>query len=324
MDFGTSFASNIAIYPKLCSPFEDTVDDHEIPLETTKKCKCGGKLGHKNDGTSYICTSCGMMLDIIGDEMDSEKSSSSYRNNYNTFETSSPLRVYGQNSGQKGFICKTTDYKKTQLRDTIKQLQNIMSQSELSISQNVIVETANMYQQIQQYIIKRGDVRRGILAACLNKICKSYDIILKSKEISQMFKIKQSDLSNGEKILGEYKMENGNEKNTDLFLSRYFELLQIMDPTGQKMEFAKRLIRFTELCKIAQNSVPSSKCAGSIYLISSTDAGSAEDIEKKCKISKYTFKRFANNVLDALKNEQKPNIGNKLRHLFKKYNIHLK
>jgi transcription initiation factor TFIIIB Brf1 subunit/transcription initiation factor TFIIB len=318
------------ISPDISDPFADTSPEtDEATVESKKVCQCGGEMLCKNDRTAYICCDCGLMEDIVGDEIDPEKSNKNYD------VGSSPIRIFNQ-AGQGSFVCKTSDYSKTQLRDTVRQLQMLFSQGNKFVgTQNIIVETAEMYHQIQQCTIKRGDVRLGILAACLNKVCKKHNIIQKAKEIAGCFGIEQSDLSNGEKILSEYLgNENPKTKNTDLYLLRYFELLGIphtqtleSGQTRNYMEFAQKLITFTNKFKIAENSIPSSKCAGAIYILCEKCeelSTKMDDIETKCDISRSTFKRFAINVSGVLNDEKKIDIQKKMKHLFNKYYIPLK
>jgi hypothetical protein len=92
--------------------------------------------------------------------------------------------------------------------------------------------------------------------------------------------------------------------------------------------FALDLIRFTQTFKIADTSMDSSKCAGTIYILSIRVDDleiPIEDIEKECDISKTTFCKFSKEV-DRILNTDHPNYKKtkrKLRHLFKKYDIPL-
>ena len=91
-------------------------------------------------------------------------------------------------------------------------------------------------------------------------------------------------------------------------------------------QFALDLIKFAQCFKISDASMDSSKCAGSIYIITSrfSDLGvSAEDIETECDISKTTFCKFSKEIERMLNtdNPRAQKTKRKLRHLFNKYEI---
>lgn len=353
-DFNT-LESFTGYTPVISNPFTyNSINLHEKPtIDCVKKCpECEySEMYRKNNGTAFVCYKCGLMENIVGDEIEPKKSSNN--NNYNTADQSAPLRVVGTGSQhyQKAFLSKISDYKKTQLRDTVKQLQNILYQNGgKSISHSIIYDTAQMYRKIQQHAIKRGDVRKGALAACLNMVCQEAGIIKKPKEFSDMFGIDQSDFSGGEKILNDLKNSGViiSKKSTpiELFLARFFESLSIPetglrninnsedhDENNKKeevnyMEFSKLLIRFANKFKIAEHSIPSSQCAGVIYILSLKCGElclSKDEIQEKCSVSKSTFKRFAKDISLFLENrdEKKKILRRKLRHLFNKFNIPL-
>ncbi len=144
-------------------------------------------------------------------------------------------------------------------------------------------------------------------------MCIKNKITRKPKEIADIFDIPQTDLSFGEKIIdkliadGQLESESTTQGYFDVdqeiesFTDRYFEDLDIPNNSEYK-SFVMQLIKFTIDKHIADSSVTSSKCAGAIYILAlKCDELKLKwnHIQTKCKISKSTFARFANAVLDA-------------------------
>lgn len=293
---------------------------------------------------AYICKECGRMEEMVGVIEDGGTESIS---NYNTSDdAAAPVRINGPDSYlyQKKLIGNIANYKKTQKKNTKDQMIQIVSQyNGYKIPQGVVVEAANFYYEVQQHCIKRGDVRKGAMAACLYRMCIKHNITRKPKEISDIFGIAQSELSNGEKILDDLiarglikAQETQNQETTamDSFLNRYFEVLGIpaesTQPNGPKYRtFATRLILFTTKYNIAASSITSSKCAGAVYILASKCGElniKRDQIEKECVISKSTFSRFFREIMEII-NTTEPRLApvkSRLINIFKKNNIPLK
>lgn len=329
---------------------------------------CNGKMFRSLRGME--CEKCGKIEDDIGNDIDIINSengngSSDIVNSYNTSDTSAtPIRISGPNNYiyQKKLVSSTSNYKKTQKKNTNDQMINYVYQYKGSTPpKNVVLEAAELYYSVQQHCIKRGEVRKGTMAACLYRICIIHNITRKPKEISDIFEISQSELSNGEKILDELvasgliKIKDINSMNTQssnlsitqsglninqddkqmhAFLNRYFESLNIpVDEDGfipidrpNYKEFSCKLIRFTKKYRIAESSIMSSKCAGVVYILSTKRKElqiKRDMIEKECSISKSTFSRFSQSVFGVLNSDELlyKKVKNRLKNLFKKYQI---
>lgn len=326
--------------------------------------ECDGEMSRSSEGMSYICDKCGCIEDDIGSEIDlavvsadgGGNGSSDVVSSYNTSDTSStPIRISGPNNYiyQKKLISSTSNYKKTQKKNTNDQMINIIYQYKGSTPpNNVVLEAAEYYYEVQQHCIKRGDVRKGTMAACLYRVCESHGITRKPKEIADIFGIPQSEFSNGEKILDDLEARglikviksnintlqsnewDDDEKKMHAFLNRYFESLGIpVDEIGVTFvdrpnykEFACQLIKFTTKYRIAKSSIMSSKCAGAIYILSTKRSElhiKRDVIEKECVISKSTFSRYSQAVFNMLNSEEEnfKKVRSRLRKLFKNYQI---
>ena len=333
----------------------DTEISYKRQINKRKVPKCEDcNVEMYKSSTEYICEECGKVEEIVGGNIDiAERGSSEGIGDYNTSSNSAaPVRISGPGSYayQKKLISSTSNYKKQQKKNSINQISNIMRQYDgPKLAQNIIEQSADLYYLVQQFCIKRGDVRIGTMAACVYRICKASGLTRKPKEIAEMFGIPQDELSNGEKILDDlyakgslgtandsllenidYNPSMGidqyyfrEDSVRDAYLYRYFEALCIPDTY---LDFAKNLVRFTCKFKIADSSITSSKCAGTIYILAMKLPHleiKRDDIEKSCSISKSTFSRFSKAVIGMLHstNPNHKKVRRRLRHLFKKNGI---
>ena len=274
----------------------------------------------------YRCENCGIMEPINGDETDGAKeyysnggSSRANMGSYNTSDRSAaPLRIVGKGAYalQRRLISNSSSYKVQQKKATEDELKKVMyAIPDNQIPKDVVLEAAGLYYELQQHEIRRGDVRRGTLAACLYRKCKEKGIDRKPKTIADMFEIDQNDLSCGEKILDKLAAKHlinvprsqtyydVNDRASS-FTNRYFEVLEISGDHQDYKAFVTDLIRFTCEKHVAESSIISSKCAGAIYILTNRRPEldiSKETIQKACEISKSTFIRFVRQVDQALK-----------------------
>lgn len=300
-------------------------------------------------GLEYICDNCGRIEDIVGGNADiAEKNNVESVGDYNTSSNSSaPVRISGPGSYafQRKLVSTTSNYKVQQKRNTYSQMRKIIYEYKGDRpSEKIIKEACEFYYQVQQHRIKRGDVRKGTMAACLYRKCIENQVIRKPKEIASMFDIPQRELSNGEKILDELfsegllgtsvDVEAGNasagldqfcsneDKIMKDFLYRYFELLSIPDTY---MHFACRLIKFTIKYHVADSSVTSSKCAGTVYILVKQLKlkPDRKDIGTACNLSFSTFNRFYKEVVAFLHNTHpnKQRAASRMKKIFKRANI---
>lgn len=320
----------------------------EIPICETCKCQMA-----KFD-LRYVCENCGCEEEILGDDTDAAAEyyvRGGTTGNNSTGTSSAPLRINGPGAHmlQKKLIGSVSDYKVQQRKNTVEDMTNINYQyNGPKLPNDVILAGAELYCQVQQFEILRQDVRKGTQAACVYRKCSQFGITRKPKEIADMWGITQTDLSAGEKILDKLEAEGKIESTPDQrffnadkeienFTDRYFEDLNIPFKKDYK-NFVTQLIRFTLDKHIADSSVPSSKCAGAIYILTQQceELGITwNEIQTKCKISKSTFTRFAKTVMDVAESScDAPAPGREhlnkcgicrqrqqLRHIFKKNNI---
>jgi len=329
---------------------------HGGDVPTCDNCSC---LMAKFD-LQFVCETCGCEEDILGDDTDAAAeyyARGGTNGNNTTSNSSAPLRICGPGSHmlQKKMIGSVSNYKVQQRKNTIEEMVNTVYQYDgAKIPDNVVLEAAELYYAVQQCAIHRADVKRGAQAACLYRRCIKNGITRKPKEIADIFNIPQENLSLGEKILDKLIAEGqldidatqmyfNADTEIESFSDRYFEDLD-MPTTGpvaaEFKSFVKQIIKFTFDKHIADSSIPSSKCAGAIYILTLKRDDLHirwNDIQTKCKISKSTFTRFAKAVLDAaVASCDKPEktrehykkcsvcrTGRQIQHIFKSHNVPL-
>lgn len=373
--FNDIIKNNLSNTKKIYDIFDTVNTDDLDELEQNNKIKIKGENNICDDcniemlktrNMCYECKNCGRIEECINSDIDfynseTNNGSSDILNSYNTSDTSaSAIRISGPQhyKYQKQMLVQESSYKKMQRKTTITEMLNYVYKYKGSTPPTkVVLEAAELYNQIQQHCIKRGDIRKGTMAACLYILCKMHNINRKPKEISEIFGITQDEASEGEKIINDllsqglieikkpqeyisienkYKPE---EINILAFLNRYFESLNLPnDEIGATIlgrpnykEFAFRLVKFTCSYRIAESSIISSKCTGAIFIIFNnltdkykTEIGlTKKKIEVDCVISKSTFSRFYQAVNAMLHNDDPKyaKVKSRLRNLFKKYSM---
>ena len=319
-----------------------------------KLCGCGGSIEIHDQ--ERVCTSCGVTESIQELNQDGQGVSSTSMSGYNTSnESANPVRVIGpgNNAYQRKLICKTTDYDKTRLRDTMGQLTRItQNYKRCAIPSHIVDEAGRRYYDIQLLgEIKRGNVRRGAMAMCLMKMCEKYGVHHRRGVFAEMCDVDLKDLSEGEKLLdrliaeGKIRREDFNNRNPEVnriqgYLIQHFirlgiplppdvyqapigsESIQLpFNPNKNYHNFVKRLIEFANKLRVAESSELYSKCAGAIFILATRSPElkiTAELIVTECKISKSTFKRFYNIIEELLVtvDPEKQRLRKKLVHLF--------
>lgn len=304
---------------------QDTPIPITVPVAKDDLCPvCRIPMVHMHSG-GLLCKKCGTADETEAFEVD--LSNESGVDQYNTSESSSmATKVMGLGrSGQRNVIHSSSgpsNNRAAQQRLIVNQISAIINAtSNHGIPPKVISDAADFFWQVQSNKTIRGDVRKGTQAACVYLMCRPNGIARSIREIAKLFHIEQCEVSGGEKILDglaagglitkPFILEDQNEdEQVENLLTRHFSALNIhkkcrevsLEPDDVR-EFCKRLIRFTIKYRLAETSVISSKCVGSIaiYLRFSKKLIIDRDlIDKECNISKTTFARFEKAILDFL------------------------
>lgn len=319
---------------------ESTIESFNIVSTNINICPdCNIEMS--KEGDLVTCPRCHYINeDIVNDSVDT--ATSEILNNYSMSNTSAtPLRVQGPGSYkfQRRVIGNSSDYKKKQRKDTSDQIRLMLASTETYIDPSIINDTVELYFKIQQHTIKRGDVRRGTMAACFYYVCTKANRAMKPKEIAACFGIDQSDVSNGMKVIGKLvstdlvKIETSIMRKEDVcrdFLVRYMAALDLDQHPEYAtfLSFLRQLIRFTVKYRISPNSQDPSKCAGAIYLLTSYRPDleiRRETIEKCTNTSKSTFYRYCSEVKSFLASAEPElqKVKHRLELVFERHGIRL-
>lgn len=301
--------------------FEDFGD--EIPeiecKEDWKTCpECSIRMQPMK--SSYQCLQCGRDTQVLEQ---SGEFSASIVDNYNTNANCSlSIKIVGKDSYKyhKALLRTASDYSKIQSNNTNKQLNRFNSQSKDSKLPIIILkEAAELYGKIQKCnIVRRGNGRKGALGACIYFVCNMHNITKKPKEIAIFLNIEESYLSKGDKLLRRLHAEGKidipiHHDPKDAYILQYFESLNIDD---KYKPFVSELIdRASQVDMMGENnSRISTKCAGAVYTLKIQESlkFSKSDIVKYCKISKSTFIRYYEFLVQNRK---------LLKSVFRKYGI---
>jgi len=295
-----------------------------------------------------LCKKCGTVDETEAFEVD--LSNESGVDQYNTSESASmATKVMGLGrSGQRNVIHSSSgpsNNRAAQQRLIVNQIAAIINTTpNHGIPPKVISDAADFFWQVQSNKTIRGNVRKGTQAACVYLMCRPNGIARSIREIAKLFNIEQCEVSGGEKILDgltagglitkPFILEDQNEdEQIENLLTRHFSALNIHKKcrevsleSDDVREFCKRLIRFTIKYRLAETSVISSKCVGSIaiYLRFSTKLIIDRDLlDKECNISKTTFARFEKAITDFLDSTDPESeaVRGRLRRLFRDYGL---
>jgi transcription initiation factor TFIIIB Brf1 subunit/transcription initiation factor TFIIB len=299
---------------------EDYIPDIELQ-EDWKTCPdCNIRMQPMKN--SYQCISCGRDKEVLEQ---SGEFSASIIDNYNTNENCSvSIKIVGKDSYKyrKALLKTSSDYSKIQYNNTNKQLSRFNSQSkEGKLPIIILKEAAELYGKIQKCnIVRRGNGRKGALGACIYFVCNIHNITKKPKEIAVFLSIEESYLSKGDKLLrrlhSEKKIDIPIYHNPEIaYIIQYFESLNI---DNKYKPFVSELIeRASHVDMMGENnSRISTKCAGVVYTLKMQESLkiSKSDIVKYCKISKSTFIRYYEFLIQNRR---------LLKDVFNKYKINL-
>jgi transcription initiation factor TFIIIB Brf1 subunit/transcription initiation factor TFIIB len=249
--------------------------------------------------------------------------SASIIDNYNTYANCAlSIKIVGKDSYRyhKALLRTASDYSKIQSNNTNKQLSRFNSQSkEGKLPIIILKEAAELYGKIQKCnIVRRGNGRKGALGACIYFVCNRHNITKKPKEIAMFLSIEESYLSKGDKLLRRLHAEGKIDipvyhNPKDAYILQYFESLGI---DNKYKPFVSELIdRSSQVDMMGENnSRISTKCAGAVYTLKVQESLkiSKVDIVKYCKISKSTFIRYHEFLIQNRR---------ALKPVFKKHNV---
>lgn len=277
----------------------------EINYKLCPDCEIPGKILD----TSIICENCGMEREWNIHHIDGYNAS--IEQNYNTSDNSFiTFNVVGNNSYcyNKSLLKTCSNYVIYRNNTNKKEILNRIYQYEGNIPpKNVINSAIDLFEQIKNKgYVYRGDGKLGVIGACLYYACMINNLTRTPKEISSIMNIEEKFLSKGDKILQELN-ELGvisipiNHEPLDDYILKYFHLLGI---DMKYKDFVVHIINRAEKkhLHIKNESRTTTKCVGVIYLLTcrlpELKHIKKETISKECSISKTTFIKYHNLIME--------------------------
>ena len=296
----------------------DLDSDKIIKYNICPKCNIEGTM---NDG-SVFCPECGLETLIIDDNnkfsFSSEKDYNVSSNSYISFNFIGP-NSYGY---QRSFLKTCANYSSFRRNNNRKDMYNYNYQYEgKKIPKNAIKLAIELFSKIKEknYVF-RGNGKKGVLGACLFYACVMNNITKTPREIASVMEIEERFLSHGDRVVQELNEKGVISIPTTLrplndYLDQFFPALNIPD---KYKAFVIDVIERAEKknIHIMNDSRTTTKCIGAIFLITNRVKElrhiTKDIIVKECNISKSTFIRYYNLLLENYK---------MLKPIFKKHRI---
>ena len=296
----------------------DLDSDKIIKYNICPKCNIEGTM---SDG-SVFCPECGLETLIIDDNnkfsFSSEKDHNVSSNSYISFNFIGP-NSYGY---QRSFLKTCANYSSFRRNNNRKDMYNYNYQYEgKKIPKNAIKLAIELFSKIKEknYVF-RGNGKKGVLGACLFYACVMNNITKTPREIASVMEIEERFLSHGDRVVQELNEKGVISIPTTLrplndYLDQFFPALNIPD---KYKAFVIDVIERAEKknIHIMNDSRTTTKCIGAIFLITNRVKElrhiTKDIIVKECNISKSTFIRYYNLLLENYK---------MLKPIFKKHRI---
>jgi len=195
-------------------------------------------------------------------------------------------------------------YKERSLNEVYKFMTTICKAN--NINQIIITEAKSLYSIVAETKISRGPNRIGIIVASVFFACKNCNVPRSDKELSKIFNLKNTIVTNGIKKFREIiKCNKANShrivrsksiKPNDL-IDRYCNKLNISDSDN-----IKEICKKAETFNLVSENTPPSISAGCIYyyIIKNNLNISKKEIHDVCEISEVTINKCYKKILEKL------------------------
>jgi len=174
------------------------------------------------------------------------------------------------------------------------------------LNQVVVNQAKNFYIKLNQRKLSRGNIRKGLIAACIFNACKECNVSRSVKEIADMCEIDISCLNKAIKIFDEFmKDETSGTKTTSALdlVHRQLNNIQIVRP--QSFRISKRVGEMLDTLEdsgILHGKTPSAVSCALIFIAMNElqMQPDIKDISKRNKVSVVTMNKIINLVQETL------------------------
>lgn len=172
----------------------------------------------------------------------------------------------------------------------------------IEFSHNLFAEVSKQQNKIGETKLSRGDIRDGLIAACLFYACKEYEVSRSPQEIGKICGVCASDVTRGINLFYEL-MKNSKSINLNKYITKYSDFIERycnyldIDPilTAEIMNLAKKV----DDLKILTKNTPQAMACGCIFFVITMHNVTITKIQiaEKCGISVPTITKSYERLL---------------------------
>lgn len=153
---------------------------------------------------------------------------------------------------------------------------------------SIIEEAKALYKKMSETKMTRGDNRNGMIATSIYMSCKNHNVPRSSKEIANIFNIKNTTMTKGCKRFQELMRVNMDSSEPEDFVNRFGSKIN-MSPDMR--ELCKIVMKKADEVGVLSENTPPSIAAGVIYLIITVCKLpiTKNDLSNVCGISQVTI-----------------------------------
>lgn len=301
----------------------------ELINNSCEKCETGNML--TNDKSGYMeCDTCGHSENVIISDMPEWRYYAD-NNSQNVVRCGQPIdQLLPKSSmstmiGGRGYAgmkrihkWNNMPYHERSLYNTFQKIKQKAGKGDIL---GQVIADAKCYYKIihdkdENYVLTRGDIRKGVIAACVFYACKKRDIARSDLDIADIFGIDIKMMTKGCNKFKDIMWKKGHKIYFDVtsplcYVERFCNIAGISD---EHMEIGKFIVYRCAKLGISHNNTPLSISAGILYLLSTFYEYSMkkQEIYNICKISDVTvskcFKKLVENIEFLLPEKEREKI----------------
>jgi transcription initiation factor TFIIIB Brf1 subunit/transcription initiation factor TFIIB len=249
----------------------------------------------KHNGSHYICDICSHTIDYEQDRQGME----STKRSYIKISGSSGCKYY--NTSQDAEITQRKN-----IRDHLTKMSN--NYKGYQFPEDVLDNVVDLYSQIQQEEVNRGNHKNEILASLIYFECINNGTERKRKDVAEFMQLNTGGFAGGESDVRKLKLRGVlnitiKEESVNGYAEKYMEILELSKNgagISKYLPMIEEVISRAETSNIEINSLTSSKVIGVIWFIIIKCGFNIKikELEEKCdKTKANTIKKFYNIII---------------------------
>lgn len=153
---------------------------------------------------------------------------------------------------------------------------------------SIIEEAKALYKKMSENKVTRGENRNGMIATSIYMSCKNHKVPRSSKEIANIFNLKNTTMTRGCKKFQDIMRMNVNNTTPEDFINRFGSKINM---PMEMRELCKTVMKTADDLGILSDNMPPSIAAGVMYLVI-TICGlniDREELSETCGVSQVTM-----------------------------------